>query len=169
MRRHPHTVPSALAAPPPVDGDDALFSAVGPVEGLHVLVIGSDTLEVMCGLIRRGCAAAAEIALKDRPAGTEPADIAILPQLRSLTEAAGAVALAGRLVLPGGRLVLRDCTGRLAGAIAAVLPQHGFSTPRRFTDGRQVVLAAERPFFGPRLHPARPVPTRRHATRLLHA
>lgn len=155
MRRISHAIPPALAALPPDAGNDALFAAVGLVDGLHVLVIGGVGLEVLCGLIRRGCTAAAEIPLTDRCTGAEPADIAILPRLTSLAEAASAMVLAARLVLPGGRLVLRDGTGRLARAIAALLPRHGFSAPRRIVDGGQVLLVAERPFFGPHLHSTR--------------
>jgi hypothetical protein len=147
MRRISQQIPAALAAIPPADGDAALFAAVGALDDQSVLVIGNATLEIICGLIRRGCAAATEIRLRDRPAGTEPADIAILPRLRTLEEAACGIALAAKLVLPGGRLVLRDGSGRLASAIAAVLPQHGFSAPRRIADAGGVVLVADRPFF----------------------
>ncbi len=145
---------AALTALPPDAADDALFAAVGAVEGLHVLVIGGASLDILCGLIRRGCTAAAEISLTSRHVGADPADVVILSRMSSLTEAAGAMVLAARLVLPGGRLVLRDSTGRLAGAIAAILPQHGFSAPRRIADGAGVLLVAERPFFGPHLQPA---------------
>jgi hypothetical protein len=138
-----------FAVPDPLPAADvALLDSVGPVEDAHVLVIGDATLGMLCGLIRRGCTAAAEMQLHDRPI-TEPVEIVVVPRLGRQDDAARAVELARRVLQPGGRIVLRDPTGALAQETAELLRRHGFSgvALRPWSDG--TLISAERPSFGP--------------------
>lgn len=122
-----------------------------------MLVIG-EALEVMCALIRRGCAAAAEVLLSRRPtagcgdiATTDiaPAGIAVVPRLQSPELAAAAVALARRVLEPCGRIVLRDSSETLARHAASLLRNGGFSAIRVRVLPDATLVTAERPFFGP--------------------
>jgi hypothetical protein len=138
-----------VAVPDPLPAADmALLDSVGPVEEAHVLVIGDATLGMLCGLIRRGCTAAAEMQLHDRPI-TGPVEIVVVPRLERQDGAVRAVELARRVLQPGGRIVLRDATGALAQETAALLRRHGFSAVavRPWSDG--ALISAERPGFGP--------------------
>jgi hypothetical protein len=128
--------------------DIALLDCVGRVDETRVLVIGDATLSMLCGLIRRGCTAAAEMQLHDRPI-SEPADIVVVPHLEGPDCASRVVALARRVLQPGGRIVLRDPTGALALQTAHLLRMQGFSavSVRPWSDG--ALISAERPSFGP--------------------
>jgi hypothetical protein len=130
------------------DADIALLDCVGRVDDARVLVIGDATLSMLCGLIRRGCTAAAEMQLHDRPI-SEPADIVVVPHLEGPDCASRAIAQARRVLQPGGRIVLRDPTGSLARQTASLLRMQGFSavSVRPWSDGS--LISAERPSFGP--------------------
>jgi hypothetical protein len=144
-------LPAALPASCDPSSDvTTLLDFAGSLEGEHVLVIGG-ALAVMCALIGRGCAAAAEVQLPDRPV-VEPADIALVPRLDTLEFAARAVALAQRVLTPCGRIVLRDRSEKLARTAAALLRLNGFSAIRVRVVAGATLVSAERPFFGPLLH-----------------
>jgi hypothetical protein len=140
--------PAAPPVAPPEGGETALLDALGPVEGAHALVIGPCGLEAMCGLLRRGCSAATEVALLDRPLA-EPAEIAVVASVGTLATAARAVALAWQMLIPGGRIALRDPTGLLGRRLATLLHMQGFSAIRTRVLPDGVVLCADRPFFHP--------------------
>jgi len=143
---------SLVAHPPlsPVPGGDALFDSLEPLAGVHALVIGPGALEAVCGLIRGGCAAATELPTDSRLAlEAGSADAAIVPLLGSLAEAREAVALAGRALAMGGRIVLRDTTGRLSQEVTSLLRAQGFCSVEAYATPEGMVLTAERPMFGP--------------------
>ncbi len=144
-----------LVEPVAASADDKdLLDCVGPFEDEHVLVIG-DALEVMCGLIRRGCAAAAEVSLHER-AVTEPADIAVVPRLDTPELAARAVTLARRALAPFGRIILRDRCETLARQAAAMLRREDFSAIRVRVTAQATLVTAECPWFGPIMRAASP-------------
>ena len=138
----------APVADPLEGGARALLDALGPVDGAHALVIGQGGLEAMCGLLRRGCVAATEVALLDRPLA-EPAEIAVVASVGTLASAARAVALAWQMLIPGGRIALRDPSGLLGRRLATLLRMQGFSAIRTRVLPDGVVLSADRPFFHP--------------------
>ena len=127
--------------------DVSLLECTGPVEDAHVLVIG-EALEVMCALIRRGCVAAAEMALQDR-VKVDRVDIVVVPRLGDAARAAQAVALARGALAPFGRIVMRDASEPLARVAAALLRTQGFSAIRVRVVGGWTLVTAERPWFGP--------------------
>jgi hypothetical protein len=136
-------------APDPLErGTTALLDALGPVEGAHALVIGQCGLEAMCGLLRRGCIAVTEVALLDRKLA-EPAEIAVVASVGTLAAAARAVALAWQMLIPGGRIALRDPSGSLGRRLVTLLQMQGFSAIRSRVLPDGIVLCADRPLFHP--------------------
>ncbi len=77
----------------------------------------------------------------------EPAEIAVVPRTRSMEYATRAVALALRVLQPGGRIVLRDASGLLARQIVALLRTRGFSAVRVRVLADGTVIRAERPLL----------------------
>ncbi len=140
--------PPQASAEPLAAADLALLDAIGPVDGAHVLVIGDATLGMLCGLIRRGCVAAAEMTLHDRPMA-EPAELVLVPLLDRPECAERAVALARRVLQPGGRIVLRAASGELAQLAGAMLRQAGFSAVAVRSSAYGTVIGGERPSFSP--------------------
>ena len=119
----------------------------------HVLVIGDDTLDLMCALLRRGCGAVTVMRPHEgvRP---EPVELVVVPAVRDAATAAHALALARRALGAGGRLVLHvphDPGHAVTTDIARVLRAQAFGAVRiqELDDG--TVLSAELPcFWSPR-------------------
>jgi hypothetical protein len=139
------TIPAA--GPAAAFGEDDLIGRLGDIAGAHVAVIGGGSLEVMCALIRAGCAAVVEIAVAER-ARIEPVEIAVVPHAASVAEAARALPVALRALLPGGRIVLRDPGCRLARDMSAMLRANGFSAVRVQSSAQGCLVSGERPIFG---------------------
>ena len=134
---------SLAPAEPDHPGDPA---ALALLQGLctrphdHVLVLGTGSIELVCGLIRAGSRAVIELRGDTRPdAGS--ADLVLVPQLRSREQAARAIAHAWRALGPGGRVVVR-APAALAGFMAKALRLHGFTDLQRRDGGFGPVLAA---------------------------
>lgn len=134
----------------PAEPANALLDELGPVEGLHALIIGASGLDTMCELIRRGCAAAVESSFGDPlwpQAGS--ADVAVVPNLTSRAEAQDAVARGWRALIMGGRIALRDATGQMRPLLATLLRTNGFCAVRTRLSLTGTIMTAERPLFGP--------------------
>ncbi len=142
------------APPPPPATVLPLLTAAGPLAGVHALVVakpGPVSLDLLCGLISRGCGAAAE-APPYGPTPVEPAEIVLVPQVDRIEVAVSAIQLARRCLLPCGRIVLQDTTANLAPAIAKLLRAAGFSFVRSRPVADVVVISADWPMFGHQLH-----------------
>jgi hypothetical protein len=111
------------------------------------LVIGPDALEVLCGLIGRGCAGATEMAVGARTQA-DPAEVLLMPHITTLSDATQAIAVARRALLPCGRIVLNDPTGALAGEIMGLLRSAGFSAVRAQQHESGTLVTADWPMFG---------------------
>ena len=139
--------------PPPLRvalADDALLDWAEPLDGARVLVVGHGALDLICGLIRRGCTAATEIQPHSRLApDANSADIVIAPLVGSATEARETVEWAARSLVMGGRIAVRDATGVLSQELAALLRARGFCRVRAQAGPEGIVVTAERPIFGP--------------------
>jgi hypothetical protein len=141
----PHSLAAFATTPTPSAGD-LMLDRLAPLAGVHALVLGHDTLEVLCGLIRRGAAGAIELR-PDEHGGPRPdsAQLAVLPDPASVPEAAYFVAIARRALRPGGRIAIRDAGGQRRRELAALLRAQGFvAICTHFTEGDAVVLG-ERP------------------------
>lgn len=127
------TVTSRASEPPPSASEplpstmDALLEELDLPVGARALVVGYHTLDMLCGLIRRGCAGGSERRPNEH-AGPRPeaAEIAVVSDPGSVTEAATSVAIARRALTAGGRIAICDAKGLPHRALVALLRTHGF-------------------------------------------
>ena len=140
----------AWSRPVPADPGATALDLLGPVDGLHVLVIGPGSLEPMLALHRRGAARVTAVAAMARvPA--EMADAAFVPCLDSMDAARPVITAARRSIRPLNSLVLV----MPAHAPAGVLPQarrlladQGFTVGRAVAVGDATALVADLPLYG---------------------
>jgi len=130
---------------------NTVISACGNVRDERVLIVGHDSLEPMCALIRRGARQVTTLRLTERP---EPhcADLVLAPHIESETEAAGFLAVARRALAPFGRIVLllpTETKDRMARRVARMLPTYALSLVKARRLGAWTLIAAERPFGPP--------------------
>ncbi len=133
--------------PPPNAGTTALLNACGPVDGAHAIVVGHHTIDILCGLLARGCGAALERRL-DSSLSAEPAELVVMPCADTLEAAGTAIAIARRSLLPCGRLVMLDPEGNTASAIVQMLQAAGFSAIKTRILPQGTLLSADWPMFG---------------------
>ncbi len=134
----------------PSDPTAALLDLVGPVDGLHVLVIGPGALETMCGLNERGAAAVINLRA-DRWVRPESVDLTIVPNVMCKASAALAINHARRAVRPLNSLYLRfmaDAAVPLVRDVRRCLIENGFSVGRSFLLRDRTVLVADQPLLG---------------------
>ncbi|MBV9749554.1 MAG: hypothetical protein JO157_12160 [Acetobacteraceae bacterium] len=128
----------------------ALLAEIDPAEDTRILLIGVDTLELMCALIHRGCVSVAARRPGDRPE-TASAEIVVAPQVATAECADQVLGQARRALVPLGSLVMRLSPGASAGLLRHIdrfLRLHGFSPARPRVLADQVLLRAEFPAFG---------------------
>jgi hypothetical protein len=136
---------SQILEPPntnsPRTAGDAILEELKPPPNAHALVIGHNTLDTLCGLIRRGCAEAAELRPDDHGPAPDSVEIAVLPDPASLAEASASVKIARRALTGGGRIAIRDATGRYQRELVSLLRAQGFvSVCTRYGSGNVLVL-----------------------------
>jgi hypothetical protein len=125
-------LPAAAPIPmrPSSDSSDAavpdpLLSLAGPIGDRRVLVVAAHGLDLMCGLIRRGCRAATHLRIGDQPeAGGF--DLMLLPGMAELPSLDTAVRLVRRSLAPRGRVVIGVPDARTAAALGRRLRLNGF-------------------------------------------
>lgn len=150
-------VPAEEAAPKPPGNPDptlAVCAALGEVQNEEVLVIGPHGLEVTCDLIRRGARSVTLLRTDKRPEA-HSASLVVVPEAPSLEWLACVLGHARRALLPTGRLVLR--VGSLAGRqivaqITRMLRVHGYSDIHARHAGNELLLNAQMPGFGHKMH-----------------
>ncbi len=125
----------------------AILDAAEPLVGMHALVVGERTLEVLCALLGRGCTAAVETTRMDRHFG-ERAEIVLAPHVANEEDASRAIALARMALLPCGRVVIGLPTQSLVTQVARALGRAGFSAIRSRETSDGTVISADRPMFG---------------------
>jgi hypothetical protein len=129
----------------------ALLAAAGPIRDASALVLahpGPRSLEVLCGLIAQGCAAAAEMPA-DGKVPVEAAEIVIVPHPASRCDIRAALALAQRALLPCGRIVFQDDDGDLCRDIVGLLRGDGYCKIRVQAHLAGAIVSADKPMFGP--------------------
>jgi hypothetical protein len=84
-------------------------------------------LDLMCGLIRRGCLAAAVLRPGDKPDRNDY-DLLMVPQMAALPSPDAVIRLARRALAPNGRLLVGTKGQPEAAALARRLRLNGFSS-----------------------------------------
>ena len=124
----------------------ALLRRLGDVAGEHVLILGRD-VDLMCGLIRRGCAEVTELDQNHRP-DTGSADLIVVVDVRSDAAAVCAVSHARRALAPAGRIAVHAAanpSAYLTRSIMRALRLHGFRQIGFGPIGAGTIVTAERP------------------------
>ncbi len=136
--------------PKPADADAALLDLLGPVDSLHVLVIGPGSLAPVLALHRRGAARVTAVRAGTR-VRTDPADAALVLHLSDAATAASAIDYARRVIRPLNVMVLHlasDAPFTLLPHVRQRLAESGLSVGRTASIGGCTVLLADRPLFG---------------------
>lgn len=121
---------------------DPLLTFVGCVVGSHALVISRNGLDLMCRLLRQGCAATA-ILRPGEHCDHEAFDLVLVPDVGSVDVMGRLVRQAKRALVPGGRFLAVASVDLLGTDSAAVedlqqsIESNGFVDfrTRRFTGG----------------------------------
>ena len=140
----------SISRPKPADTLSDLLDLLGPVDGLHVLVIGPGSLDAMMALYRRG--AASVTGLRAGCVLRVPASDAML--VLGLAEpglVSAVLAQARRSLQPLNAIVVQVAHDAPAGLLPQLrhrLVESGFSLGRAATVGGCPVIAADLPLYG---------------------
>ncbi len=109
------------------DPEQSLLDSLAGLAGERALILGLN-IEIMCGLIQRGCREVTEMERDDHPeAGS--VDVVVAPSVATAAAADRAVALARRVLTHFGRVVVRTAqspSAALCEAIIDSLRRQGF-------------------------------------------
>ena len=147
--------PVARPIPMPSARTAALVEALGAATRTHVLVIGDDTLDLVCGLIRAGCPGVSAMHTRDRLAGiTETVVIARTPRPADIVVG---IEHAAHVLTPSGQVFVEigvAPTDSLVRVIVRWLQRQGFGAIHTRDTAGGVVVQATLSAFGP-LHVVR--------------
>ena len=125
---------------------DAILQFAEPLATDHVLVVAEHGLDLLCALIRQGCAAATCIRSTAK-ADAATHDLILIPDVATLSSLDHTVRVARRVLLPFGRVVIGVAggpeNGRVSLALARRLRLNGFRTIRSKMTSGLVLLRAE--------------------------
>ena len=102
---------------------DPLWRLAGDMCASRALIVADHGLDLMCGLIRRGCLAATVLRLGDKP-DADDYNVVFVPLVTSSDDV---IRLARRSLAPNGRLIAGVRDGAAAVALARRLRLNGFS------------------------------------------
>jgi hypothetical protein len=108
---------------------EALLRLAGELKGTSALIVADHSLDLMCGLIRRGCLSATALRIGDRP-DTGDCDLVLVPNPNMFASPDDVIRLARRSLGPNGRLIAGVTAGSAAGALARRLRLNGFTALR---------------------------------------
>lgn len=149
--RPPAPIP-ALDEPPSqlIAAEAALLEMADPSLDSRISLIGPNTLELLCALLRRGCADVCATRVCDWPqAGT--ADVAIIPGASSPDHLKRSIAHARRVLAPLGTIALHLAASpadALTRQASQLLLLHGFTGLRRTGFPGGTLIRAELPLHG---------------------
>lgn len=138
-------LPQALSA-----ADAALLRLADPRTDSRVSLIGPNTLELLCALLRQGCTDLLATRVCDWPQANS-ADVAVVAHVVSPDCLARAVAHARRILAPLGTVVVQVAAGpadALVRQADQLLLLHGFDAARLREVAGQTLLRAELPLHG---------------------
>ena len=120
--------------------------------GLHsrISLIGPNSLELLCALLRRGSIDVSATRVTDRPQPCT-ADVAIIPHVASPECLARAIAHAHRILAPLGTIAIHlpaDPADALSQHASQLLALHGFSSIRVYSCAGETLIRAEQPLYG---------------------
>ena len=156
-------VPGSLAE---VSSGDPLLRFAGSIAGSHALVIAANGLDLMCKLLRQGCAAATALRLSER-SDHETYDLVLAPQVVSSTQVGKLIHQARRALVPTGRFlafVPAASVGMdpdIAGLLVRSVRLGGFVAVQTRSVAEGLLVRGDLPMFG--LSNAMPVLLRRQA------
>jgi hypothetical protein len=136
--------------PTPQAATDALLDLIGPVDDMHVLLIGPGGLDMMCDFIDQGCASVEMVSLGQRHRA-DFSEIVIVPNVSSAAFARDAIAQARRTMRPLNSLILRftmDDAAPVVREARNLLMLNGFNGIRTYHLIDRTVLTAELPLCG---------------------
>jgi hypothetical protein len=122
---------ASVQAKPTIDSQEAtqldpLLRLAGRLQNTHALIIAERGLDLMCGLIRRGCLAATILRRGDKPDAGDY-DLVLVPNAAALPSADEVIRVARRSLGPQGRLIVGVRGGRAAAALGRRLLLNGFT------------------------------------------
>jgi hypothetical protein len=121
---------------------DPLLRLAGQLQNTHALIVAAHGLDLMCGLIRRGCLAATTLRIGDKPDASDY-DLVLVPDAQALPSADEVIRLARRSLAPRGRLIVAVHSGRAAAGLARRLRLNGFTGLRSTQSSGLTLLRAE--------------------------
>lgn len=147
----PAPVPGHDGYPHPLSAAEAaLLTVADPSPESRVSLIGPNTLELLCALLRHGSTDVSATRVCDRPhAGT--ADVAIIAHVLSPDCLERAIAHARRVLAPLGTVAIHlaaDPADALSQQAGRLLLLHGFNAVRVFDHGGETLLRGELPLHG---------------------
>jgi hypothetical protein len=105
---------------------DPLQRLAGDCRNVRALIVADHGLDLMCGLIRRGCPAATVVRPGDKPDANDY-NVVFVPQAAALPSSDHVIRLARRALAPNGRLIAGVRDAKEAVALARRLRLNGFS------------------------------------------
>lgn len=127
---------------PPLTADraEAMLAAAGPLDGVRAFVAASHGLDLLCALIRHGCAAATCLKPGVRADRAEH-DLVLVPDIGGAAAADQAIRTAHRALAPAGRLVMTVDGDAIA--VSRRLRLNGFRAIRARAFAGYTVVTAE--------------------------
>jgi hypothetical protein len=92
--------------------ETALLRLAGEVSDVHALILGEHGIELMCGLLHRGCAAVAAFRSGDRPEEGSYG-LVLVPDAGVFGTPEALIGVVRRSLVPGGRLVVGGAAATL--------------------------------------------------------
>jgi hypothetical protein len=108
---------------------DPLLRLAGDLRNTRALIVADHGLELMCGLIRRGCPAATTVRIGARPDEGDYG-LVLVPYATAVAAYDELIRVARCCLAPNGRLIAGARNGRAAVALARRLRLNGFTDLR---------------------------------------
>jgi hypothetical protein len=120
---------------------DPLLRLAGDLRNTRALIVADHALELMCGLLRRGCLAATTVRIGAKPDEAD-FDLVLIPYATAVGSDDELIRLARGCLMPNGRVIAGARNGREAIALARRLRLNGFTDIRSTTQPGRTLLRA---------------------------
>ncbi len=132
---------------------DSLLRFVGPLEDAHVLLVTADGPELLCKLLRQGCASVTSLRASFRPERAAY-DLVVIPQVAKPADIGQLIYCARRALVPTGRFIttipmaMSGSNGDITGLLVRSLRMGGFAPPRSRPSKDGLIVRADLPMYG---------------------